>query len=224
MSSHPDNLRTCGVAVVAALLLLVTGCQNAAPGRTAVVGEPASSTASPEPGPLSGAPALGTCYQMTRSAARAVSNDDSGVSCSAPHTSMTYHVGHFPADMVDGDTQVAFRGCTGNLPKGVGLTSKEVQSSILTWIWFEPTTAEWSAGARWYRCDVIAQQGNGALKPLPSGPPYFANGVPDDYFRCIRERGGVGVPVTCDRSHGYRWAGTFEGTGRRLPSEARLLA
>jgi len=224
MSFHHHNLRTCGAALVAALLLPLAGCGIGSSGPTAVVGEPASSTASIEPDPLAGAPVVGSCYEMTRRAAAAVTNDGPDISCTEPHTSMTYHVGRFATDSVVADSETARRGCQTNLAKGVGLTSTEVKSSILTFIWFEPSTAEWSAGSRWYRCDVIAEQGSGVFKPLPSaGPPFFSGGVPDDFFRCMQERGEKGVPVTCDKAHGYRWAGTFEGKGKRRPSEAKLL-
>jgi hypothetical protein len=223
MSFHPGNLRTCGAALVAALLLSVAGCEGDA-GGTAVIGDPATSAASSEPDPLAGAPELGICYDMTRSEAAAVTHEAPGVSCSGPHTSMTYHVGQFPTGSSIADTEGASRGCERNLARGVGLTPREVKSSILTWIWFEPSTEQWSAGARWYRCDVIARRDDGTFKPLPSGgPPFFPDGVPDTFFRCIRERGEAGVPVTCDQPHGYRWAGTFEGKGRTRPKQARLL-
>jgi hypothetical protein len=224
MSFHPGNLRTCGAALVAALLLPLTGCTTSSSGGTAVIGEPATSTASPEPDPLAGAPSLGTCYAMTRKAAAAATNDGPGVGCSEPHTSMTYHVGHFPSDSVVADPEAASRTCERHLPNAVGLSGTQVKSSILTYIWFEPSTTQWSEGARWYRCDVIAQQGNGSLKPLPLGDTvFFAGGVPDYYYRCMRERGETGVPVTCDQAHGFRWAGTFQGKGKRRPSEAKLL-
>lgn len=223
MSFHRVNLRTCGAALVAALLLPLAGCETDATGGTGVIGDPATA-ASSEPDPLAGAPEVGVCYDMTRSDAAAVTHEAPGVSCTGPHTSMTYHVGQFPTDSSIADTEGASRGCERHLPEGLGLTAREVKSSILTWIWFEPTTEQWSAGARWYRCDVIAQRGNGSLKPLPSaGSPFFPNGVPDDYFRCMQERGEEGVPVTCDKPHGYRWAGTFEGTGKTRPKRARLL-
>lgn len=223
MSFHPGNLRTCCATLVAALLLPLAGCESDASGGAGVIGAPATSTAS-EPDPLAGAPEVGICYDMTRSEAAAVTHDAPGVSCSGPHTSMTYHLGHFPAASSIADPDRASRGCERALPRGLGLSPREVRSSILTWIWFEPSTEQWSEGARWYRCDVIAQRGNGSFKALPSaGPPLFAGGVPDDYFRCMRDRGEEGVPVTCDKAHGYRWAGTFEGKGKQRPKRARLL-
>jgi hypothetical protein len=224
MSVHPRNLRTCGAVLVAALLLPLAGCEITSSGPTAVVGDAASGSAAPGPDPLAGAPGLRTCYAITRTEAAAVTNDSPGVSCFGPHTAMTYHVGTFPTDAVVADSEGAIRTCDRALPKAVGLTSREVGSSILSWIWFEPSTAEWSAGARWYRCDVVARPGNGSFAPLPPGnPPFFAGSVPDDYFRCLRERGTVGVQVTCDKAHGYRWAGTFDGAGRRRPSRAALM-
>jgi hypothetical protein len=236
MSFHPHNLRTCGVAIVAALFLPLAGCTNASPGATGVVGGPASLPASADSDPLAGAPGLRTCYELTLTEADAVTNDNPGVGCFSPHTAMTYHVGSFSADAVTADSAAAIRACERKLPAAVGLSRREVKASILSWIWFEPSTAQWSAGARWYRCDVVVRRGNGSFKPLPSGPPPFFHGsagsdgsagsvgrVPDEYFRCIRERGKVGVPVTCDKAHGYRWAGTFEGTGTRRPSQAKLL-
>ena len=224
MSFHPGNLRTCVAVLVAALVLPLGGCESDASGGTAVIGDPATSAASPEPDPLAGAPEVGACYDMTRSEAGAVTHEAPGVSCSGPHNTMTYHVGGFPTNASFPDSEGASRACERNLPQGVGLSAKEVKSSILTWIWFEPSTEQWSAGARWFRCDVVAQRDNGTFKPLPSAAaPFFPAGVPDEYFRCMRERGEEGVPVTCDQAHGYRWAGTFEGKGKTRPKQARLL-
>ena len=162
---------------------------------------------------------------MTRSEAAAVTHEAPDVSCSGAHTTMTYHVGQFPTDSSIADSEAASRGCRAEASPGSRAHQrKQVKSSILTWIWFEPSTEQWSAGARWYRCDVIAQRDNGTFKPLPSaGTPFFPAGVPDDYFRCMRERGEEGVPVTCDRAHGYRWAGTFQGKGKTRPKQAKLL-
>lgn len=224
MSFHPGNLRTCGAGLVAALLLPLAGCESDASRGTGVIGDPATEAATSEPDPLAGAPEVGVCYDMTRSEAAAVTHEAPGISCSGPHTTMTYHVGQFPADSSIAANETASRGCEQNLPQGVGLTASAVKSSILTWIWFEPTTEQWSAGARWYRCDVIARHDDGTFESLPAArSPFFLDGVPDDYFRCMRERGEEGVPVTCDQAHGYRWAGTFEGTGKTWPRRAALL-
>jgi hypothetical protein len=224
MSIRPGNLRTCRVALVATLLVLLAGCSDDSPGPTAYVGERATSGALPEPDPLAGAPALGNCYPMTRTAAAAVTHEGPDVDCSEPHTSMTYHVGRFASGSDVSDADVAASGCTENLAEGVGLGRKDLRSSILTYIWFEPSTEQWRAGARWYRCDVIAQVPGGPLKPLPESTPFFPSGVPDGYFRCMQERGEQGVPVTCDKAHRYRWAGTFEGKGAERPGQAKLLA
>lgn len=223
MSFHLGNLRTCGVALVAALLVLLAGCTDDSPGTTAYVGAPATTGAAQEPDPLAGVPSLGLCYAMTRSAAAAVTNEGPDVDCSEPHTSMTYYVGQFEAGSDVSDPAVATRGCRENLAEGVGLSADEARSSVLTYIWFEPSTEQWSAGARWFRCDVIARQDNGLFKDLPQATPFFPDGVPDDYFRCMRERGGEGIAVTCDKAHGYRWAGSFEGQGKKLPRRANLL-
>lgn len=223
MSFHLGNLRTCGVALVATLLVLLAGCSDDSSGTTAYVGDAATAPASSEPDPLAGAPSQGLCYEMTRSAAAAVTHEGPDVDCSEPHTSMTYHVGQFPSDSEVSDPEAASRGCRQNLPGGVGLTAKETRSSILSYIWFEPSTEQWAAGARWYRCDVIADQGRGAFKQLPPTTPFFQGGVPDNFFRCMRERGEEGIAVTCDKAHGYRWAGTFEGRGAVRPRRAKLL-
>jgi len=224
MFVHLGNLRICGAALVAALLVLVAGCSDDTSGTTAYVGSPATDTHSPEPDPLAGAPALEVCYAMSRSAADAVTNDGPEVACSQPHTSMTYHLGAFPPGADVSDPEVASRGCRQNLAEGVGLSAKKARSSILTYIWFEPSAEQWAAGARWYRCDVIAQSGDGPFKPLPQSTPFFPGGVPDEFFRCIRGGSEEGTQVTCDRAHGYRWAGSFEGTGDRRPRRAGLLA
>ncbi len=177
------------------------------------MGAPASSTASTEADPLAGAPSVDACYKMTIVKTEAQTNNNNPVDCYSDHTTITYHVGTFPADAAEPDVDTMVTQCQRRLAAAMGLTKKQLTSSIFEPVFFEPTTNQWSSGARWFRCDARAQSG-GKLRLMPSGStPVLYEGVEDKYQRCVDNRKGQGLYVTCDRGHDYRWAGYFQAKG-----------
>ncbi|RYP85827.1 hypothetical protein EKO23_10955 [Nocardioides guangzhouensis] len=213
MTVHHRHLRTTMAALAAGLLVLVSGCSEETGAGDAAMGAPASSTASPTPDPLAGAPTVDACYKMTYARSQAATNGSAPVNCYDDHTTITYYVGTFPDDAAASDPVQVRKDCTAHLAEGLGLSKKELRSSVFSWIWFEPTTSQWSAGARWFRCDAKAETG-GRLKLLPAGSsPILTDGVPDAYFRCVDNRNDQGRYVTCDQKHDYRWAGYFQARG-----------
>ncbi len=217
MRVHPGNLRITAVAAVAALLL--GACTERPERQTVVVGDPATPSESPPPDPLAGAPALRSCFNLSAAQAQALTNTSTPVDCYSEHTTLTYHVGQFEVTSLAPTRSVARRGCQRHVRTQLGLTPRQLRASVLDVVWFQPSTTQWSAGARWYRCDLLARnpQGDG-LKPLPDGPSPFTAGLPDGLTRCIRDDDGSAVHVTCDRPHDYRWAGSFRATGKRRPA------
>jgi hypothetical protein len=225
MTVHLGHFRTTAAALVAGLLLVLAGCGGDDGGTTpATMGGPASSTATPEADPLAGAPATDACYKMKYSTAQAATNNSNPVNCYDDHTTVTYYVGQFPEDAAASDPEQVRTDCSSRLADAVGLTKKQLKSTVFDWVWFEPTTSQWAAGARWFRCDAVAESA-GRLKKLPSGSnPIITGDVEDNYVRCVDNRNGQGLYVTCEKPHDYRWAGVFQakGSDAKYPSRAQF--
>ena len=183
MPVHHRHFRTTVAAIAAGLLVLVSGCSEGTGPADATMGDPATGSASPSQDPQAATPTVNACYRMTYAQTQA------------------------------SDPQQVREECSAHLANGLGLSRKELASSVLDWVWFEPTTDQWSAGARWFRCDAIAES-EGRLERLPAGtPPIFTDGVPDAFFRCVDDRNARGRYVTCDQPHDYRWVGSFRAKG-----------
>jgi len=213
MSVHHRHFRTTVAAIAAGLLVLVSGCSEGTGQADATMGDPATGSASPSQDPQAGTPTVNACYRMTYAQTQAATVGTPPVDCDGDHTTITYHVGSFPDDAAASDPQQVREECSAHLANGLGLSRKELASSVLDWVWFEPTTDQWSAGARWFRCDAIAES-EGRLERLPAGtPPIFTDGVPDAFFRCVDDRNARGRYVTCDQPHDYRWVGSFRAKG-----------
>ncbi|KRF10900.1 septum formation family protein [Nocardioides sp. Soil796] len=230
------HLRTSALALAAGLLLLAQACgtNTGTTELNAAMGEPAQSP-EPELDPMAGAPVVGSCYSMSRTQSVSTTNTRKPVSdCYEKHNTLTYHVGLFKAGTTSSDYAVVTKQCKKHLPEATGLSKGRLLGSVLDWIWFEPTTAQWSAGARWFRCDLVAESGD-KLKLLPETSrttDLFADGLEDPYARCIRRGPDTNddgeddaIYVTCDKPHGYRWAGWFEapvGKSAKYPTDAQF--
>jgi len=213
LTFHHRHLRTIAVALVVGPLVLLAGCSETETPADASMGAPATGTAGAETDPLAGAPSVDACYRMSFVESNARTNGDSPVDCSAEHTTITYYVGTFPDDAVEPDPGTMSAQCRKRLPAAMGLTRKQLVSSIFEPVHFEPSPTQWSSGARWFRCDARAESGD-RLRPLPSGgTPVLVEDVPDAYTRCVDDRGGPGLYVTCNKPHTYRWAGYFRAKG-----------
>lgn len=213
--------RTWLLVAITGIALALAGCGNDDTDALPTLGASASSTATLDP--MAGAPSEGSCFRLSASDLDRRTSTKRAVNCYSRHTSITYHVGLFPPGTVESDHARVERVCTNRLPKGSGLTSMQLNSTIIGWAWFEPTTAQWSAGARWFRCDLVARAGD-TVKRLPSttGAP-FSNGIPDRFVKCMRDVNDQGTIVTCDERHDFRWAGSFElPQGRDFPSDKEV--
>lgn len=197
--------------LVALLLVLLAGCSQEPDPGDSVLGPPA--TASPETTPAARpAPEVGACHRLSLAQARTATTTTPPVPCDGTHTAYTFHVGRFAEEAMTADAGLARRACTRHLAEGVGLSRTALPGTVIDWVWFEPTTEQWAAGSRWFRCDAIARTED-RLHPLPAAAPPFPDGdVPAAWRRCIAVDDAelrVGHTVTCDRPHDYRFAGTF---------------
>ena len=215
------HLRTCLTALTCGLLLLATSCGDDDHGAdlNATMGQ-AAEAPEPQLDPMAGAPTAGSCYKLKQEQAQASTSSKKPVtSCYDAHNTLTYHVGLFPEGTTTADPDVVRRQCQKRLTEATGLTRGKLLGSVIDWIWFEPTTTQWGAGARWFRCDLTAVS-DGKLKLLPETSfttDIFSEGLDDRYARCIRtgpDTNGDGkedpVYLTCDKDHDFRWAGFFE--------------
>ncbi|WP_157551018.1 septum formation family protein [Nocardioides jensenii] len=227
------HLRTSALALASGLLLLASACgsEGGATQLDASMGEPAVSP-TPDLDPMAGAPVVGSCYSLSRSQSISSTNTNKPVGdCYQKHNSLTYHVGLFPAGTTSSDFSRVSRECQKRLPAATGLSKGQLIGSVLDWVWFEPTTTQWQAGARWFRCDLVAETSDN-LRLLPetsASTDLFSDGLTDRYVRCIRRGPDTngdgeddGIDVTCDKAHGFRWAGWFRAKDDTYPNRARF--
>lgn len=204
------HLRTTATAVAAGMLLLFSGCGEAAAPITGTMGSVAE--AAPGNDPLAGAPAAGSCFRMNLLQTASSTSKARPVSCYDKHTAMTYHVGLFPKGTNVADEKKADTTCQRRLAEAIGIKKDALRGTIFEHRWYEPTATQWEAGGRWFRCDVVATF-DGKLRGLPgdTAPVFYDGKVEDAFRRCIDSNGTTedGDFVTCNKPHDYRWSGIF---------------
>lgn len=214
-------------ATLAAAVLLLSGC--ATPGTTTPTTSPSPSPTSKAPAEAAPPPPKGACYRLDYAAATAPTTSAKPVSCRKRHTSVTIKVGRFDA-VVDGhllavdapaiQKQIA-AACTQALPRWVGGTPADLRLSRLEVVWFSPTVADNAAGARWFRCDLVAPADQSTLARLPKGKGrgLLTNG-PGEFALCAT--GDPAKPdtqfVICSMKHSWRAISATE-----LPKDAKYL-
>ncbi|MFS3128770.1 septum formation family protein [Nocardioides sp. Bht2] len=222
------HLRILAVAALSGSLfgLAACGADPATPKPEPAVMGPAVIHAEPTPtlSPRAGAPTMGACYRLSAADLAASTNASSPVPCTDPHNTMTIRVGLFPTTMKLTEPEYAQRLCARRLPKTTGLTQAALAGTIFAAHWFGPNADQRAAGARWFRCDIVAKVDTGTgtgTKPLPrTAAPLFNGEAPGGYVRCVRRTKGSTTDaryVTCDKPHDYRWAGSFQAAGTRYP-------
>lgn len=221
------HLRTTASAIVAGLLLVLAGCGDDATSMSGKMGAAATEGSAPAEDPMAGAPAVGSCFRLGQLQAKASTHAAAPVSCYGDHTSLTYHVGLFPEGATYADESRAEKVCAKKLPAAIGIKKNKMLSTILDYEWFEPTAAQWKAGGRWFRCDVVAPFNNKMKKLVPSSTPlYYDGNIDDAYLRCMNSKGSTKEAdfVTCDQRHDYRWSGFFTMPDhKKYPTQQQVL-
>lgn len=178
---HRPVARLRGVLAAGLLpAVLLAGCTDGgadrAPGAGASATPPA--TAAPEPAPTATAvpaPEARACYRLDARDATAATTDAEPVSCTGTHTAQTAYVGRLDTvrdghllavDSRQVREQVA-AACPARVRAFLGGDGEAQRLSVLRPVWFTPSVAESDEGADWYRCDVVALAGSGALAELP---------------------------------------------------------
>lgn len=170
-------------------------------------GDEAQSSAEPAP-----APAVGRCRVLSVRDVALASNDSPPVDCREPHSAETFVVEQFPARLGEerpGSSRLGahvFDRCERRFETFLGGTESLVMRTTVTWAWFRPTPAQWRAGSRWFRCDVISGGGGTDLVQLPRTAEGLLLGrVPDTWLVCADGEKVADSPrVPCSARHTWR--------------------
>lgn len=204
------------LALLAALATVLSGCGSGS-------------------GPISTAmPPSGACRNLTAADVAAPSDQTRTVPCSDPHDAQTYAVGPLPhrfATASYDDPAVAdwtYQRCLDSLEKRVGTDESTLMRSILTWVWFRPSTAAWSAGARWYRCDAVGGQAP-SFVDLPTSILNLLRGknLSQQWMVCAKGPSvDAGVRLPCSQPHDWRAVTTIKlgEPGDPYPGQAQVVA
>jgi hypothetical protein len=212
-------------AFLAALVLLVTSA----------CGTDASSNSDPAQVDATTPPAVGACRNLTAKDLGLASNATRTVACSSPHDAETFAVGRLPGRFADasyGDSGVAdwaYATCERDFVRHLGSDESTAMRSLVSWVWFRPSSTAWGQGARWYRCDLIGGDPHGtSFVDLPTSTKNLLRGSSaGEWMACVSGpsvAGGTRVP--CTQPHGWRAVTTIElGTATSpYPGDAAVVA
>lgn len=237
-----------------AVTLALSGCTTGSPATEDAAASPSASTSTGGPSDAGSAsatdaatptrdpapvvpppPPRAACYRLTGAQLTRPTNDSNQVPCSRRHTARTIHVGRLDLEVrgrtvaVDSPAvqeQLA-EVCPRRLAAYVGGTRRTRDLSRLAAVWFSPTLEQADAGARWFRCDLVAFDRGAALLALPGARRLKGvldrAGSLDTYGLC-----GTAAPgargfqrVACARRHSWRAIDTLALEGRRYPGVRR---
>jgi hypothetical protein len=148
-----------GAAVLGAVILALTGCAKPA----GVDGNLTNGWPLP-PEPTIAVPTAPACYNVPVKDPVEVQSWPAVVSCTTRHTVETISVGAFQGTAADRtspppaggpDRRDAFARCTATAHDYLGADWRTGRIGVFLVI---PSDTHWEAGARWYRCDVMAFQ------------------------------------------------------------------
>jgi hypothetical protein len=92
----------------------------------------------------------------------------------------------------------------------VGSNTLQLYRSLYGWFFFEPTTGQRDAGARWFDCMTTVQDARG-LADLPDPLPRGSNHLPDEVARCVT---ATYASTPCAEKHAWRSSYAFYATGK----------
>lgn len=213
-------------------LLTIAGCASGTPPRAddsasaTPTTQPPATTSPPAPAPP---PQVGSCHRLTFAVATSPTDDTPAVPCRTRHTAVTYAVGtlHLVAGghLLAVDSQAVqdqlARRCPPGLAHYVGGDEETRRLSRLQAVWFGPSVEQGDAGARWFRCDVVALADRGRLAPLPAHMRGVLDrpGALDSWGTC-----GTAAPtarafrrVICSHRHAWQAVATID-----LPAGTRF--
>ncbi|MEU0558707.1 septum formation family protein [Dactylosporangium sp. NPDC006015] len=197
-----------------------------------LVVKPAAEPAPPRGGPD---PAVGACWQGhgLHVVLTAEATPTESVACEVPHQLETVAVGHVPKALArrDAPPQRAeltgeFAGCGRTAGEYLGADWRTLDVSLLL---FAPTAEQWQAGARWYRCDVVALGGDidsvrdreGSVHGDPAGHGPSNDLTLNCAVRFVADDEWAGTKRTpCTEPHDMEFAGVAESAAPAFPETA----
>lgn len=174
------------------------------------------------------APAVGSCHTYGWDTYLGVSDASAPVPCTGPHVARTVFVGRLwtnesYSSLLNDPKMGAYvyNQCLVPTQQAIG-PWKTVATAGFTGASFLPTQAEYTAGARWFRCDVILP-GAGHMYAIPNRNP---EGVPlsPGQSRCLHMTSQGALSVACAAPHTFRAVGVIWAPGSAYPSRATWLA
>ena len=175
--------------------------------------------------PMVGVPAVGACSTMTPAQAAAPADRSTVVECSLKHTAQVAGVVKLPVTL-QWDTatdhalyRVVARRCLPKVAAMLGRSTRTRDSSAYDVLWFRPTKAQITQGARWLSCSIELRQGR-SLAHLPTSTTPFlsAGALPDKVARCLTKRA---LTTRCSAAHRWRATGSFTVSGS-YPGQKKL--
>lgn len=170
------------------------------------------------------APKVGACYYYGPTVANAMSTSVKPVSCLAKKTAKTIAVGTLTSGTVYTETSLTgstnrsrmLNTCLPAFRAKLGSTYAKRDMSAYDFVWFVPTKAEFAAGARWFRCDVILR-GKTGLLTLPARAKYLEGvDLGNRYRACLNYN--AQVMYSCSSTHSYRAISSFRMSGTSYPT------
>jgi hypothetical protein len=184
----------------------------------AAMGPSYAGPSQPAAGVMTGAPTVGTCSNMTAQQAGAPTDRSTVVPCTQAHTAQVAGVVKLPTRVHWGKASTAtlFRviadRCVPKVDATLGRDARTRDSSAYDFVWFMPTKAQRSQGARWLSCSIIRPKVATLLSLKTSTAPFLPDGkLPDGVARCLT-RTVYNTP--CAARHLWRATGTFVVSGR----------
>ena len=223
------EVRTRRLLLAAAAALALTACGGSPSSAPPSPGASESATV-PSPPPR---PATGACHELTYDQAVAATAPSTTTSCHASHASETYAVGNLDV-VVDGHLlavtsaraqKQAATVCPARLHAFVGGSRDDLRLSMLRAVWFTPTSDEATAGASWYRCDVIVVAGDSQLADVTASLKGALDGArAADLAMCGTAAPGTSAfhRVLCREPHSWKAVDTVDISGSAYPGASTV--
>jgi hypothetical protein len=177
-----------------------------------------SGTDDATPSAAAPAPETGACRVLRPSDIAKKADSTAPVACSRSHTAETYLVDTFRGKLAKASyddpalAAHAYQVCSKGFKKFTGADDSLALRSVLSWAWFRSSESDWTAGARWYRCDVVGGTDQSAqLVTLPRTAKGVLLGIPGDrWMACVDGPSVTAAPyVPCTQPHTWRAATTI---------------
>lgn len=165
--------------------------------------------------PLAGAPAAGTCYDLTIAQVDKPSASEDTVACTKQHTIWVTGSVALP-DGVPADSSkqayvnYATTTCQDLRRSSIGDDDLQYAESAYTITFFLPTQAQRADGARWVSCGVMLVKGGSNVRSARETPRPLADPMPDAIELCQDSQFRT-TPCTTDHKYRVTYATTLTG-------------